>query len=324
MIYGIAGYKTHAKALLVVRRQSQRIQHMCTWPPATTTTGRRRLYSDLGLMTTDRYAGLLAVELVKLGNQLLGDQVAAPERWQCLREILGQLSQLRRDDHRALHTRINHERWHRQVEAEDAANAERARKKERDQKVAPYYAAMEFDLNAEAFGGGQAGRKAAAHVLEIERNLPPGTLEILVDRPNPATKAQIQKPDNVIPPSGASACRAVASERRRASHVAAARQSAADNVVPSGGASASRADLPGQSVAAASASGSEFRLQAASVKPPSARRPEPQTPLKSNQIKPDQIESNQKVCAAGDDHRPPEVPATGVSEPDPATPGNTK
>jgi hypothetical protein len=52
-------------------------------------------------------------------------------------------------------------------------------------------------------------------------------------------------------------------------------------------------------------------------------KPEPQTPLKSHPVKPNQTESNQKSCAIGDGHTPPEVPATGVSEPDPVTPGNS-
>ena len=38
VIYGIAGYKTHAKALLIVRREAHRIAATSTSPPATTTT----------------------------------------------------------------------------------------------------------------------------------------------------------------------------------------------------------------------------------------------------------------------------------------------
>ena len=42
VIYGIAGYKTHAKALLIVRRQGAIASSATsTWPRATTTTARR-------------------------------------------------------------------------------------------------------------------------------------------------------------------------------------------------------------------------------------------------------------------------------------------
>ena len=170
-----------------------------------------------GMAISDRYADLLAVELVKLGDQLLADKTAPAERWQCLREILGQLSQLRRDDHRAAHTRIDRERWHRQVETEDAANAERARQKERQNELGSYEAAAELEFRAE--GGGISGREVAAHLLELERDLPPGTLNGLVDLLNYTTNAKTNDPDNLVPPGGASvggasARHAVASGRR--------------------------------------------------------------------------------------------------------------
>ena len=54
VIYGIAGYKTHAKALLIVRRQSQRIQRFVHLATGNYNDRTARLYSDFGLMTTDR------------------------------------------------------------------------------------------------------------------------------------------------------------------------------------------------------------------------------------------------------------------------------
>ncbi len=53
VIYGVAGFKTHAKALLVVRRQEhiQRYVHLATGNYNDRTA---RLYSDFGLMTCDR------------------------------------------------------------------------------------------------------------------------------------------------------------------------------------------------------------------------------------------------------------------------------
>jgi len=54
VIYGIAGYKTHAKALLVVRRQGNRIQRYVHLATGNYNDRTARLYSDLGLMTCDR------------------------------------------------------------------------------------------------------------------------------------------------------------------------------------------------------------------------------------------------------------------------------
>ena len=54
VIYGIAGYKTHAKALLVVRRREQRIERYVHLATGNYNDRTARLYSDIGLMTADR------------------------------------------------------------------------------------------------------------------------------------------------------------------------------------------------------------------------------------------------------------------------------
>ncbi len=54
VIYGIAGYKTHAKALLIVRRQGNRLQRYVHLATGNYNDRTARLYSDIGLMTTDR------------------------------------------------------------------------------------------------------------------------------------------------------------------------------------------------------------------------------------------------------------------------------
>jgi polyphosphate kinase len=54
VIYGIAGYKTHAKALLIVRRQDQRIHRYVHLATGNYNDRTARLYSDIGLLTCDR------------------------------------------------------------------------------------------------------------------------------------------------------------------------------------------------------------------------------------------------------------------------------
>ena len=54
VIYGIAGFKTHAKALLIVRREAQRIQRYVHLATGNYNDRTARLYSDIGLMTCDR------------------------------------------------------------------------------------------------------------------------------------------------------------------------------------------------------------------------------------------------------------------------------
>ena len=54
VIYGIAGYKTHGKALLIVRREAQRIARYVHLSTGNYNDKTAKLYSDVGLMTSDR------------------------------------------------------------------------------------------------------------------------------------------------------------------------------------------------------------------------------------------------------------------------------
>ncbi len=53
VIYGIAGYKTHSKALLVVRREAHRIRRYVHLATGNYNDKTAKLYSDIGLMTSD-------------------------------------------------------------------------------------------------------------------------------------------------------------------------------------------------------------------------------------------------------------------------------
>lgn len=73
VIYGIAGLKTHAKALLIVRRESSRIRryvHLSTGNYNDKTAG---LYSDIGLITQNRE---VAADVAALFNLLTGTSEA--------------------------------------------------------------------------------------------------------------------------------------------------------------------------------------------------------------------------------------------------------
>lgn len=72
VVYGVVGYKTHAKMLLVVRREGQRLRryvHLSTGNYSATTS---RLYTDVGLLTADRDIGqdvhALFLQLTGLGR----------------------------------------------------------------------------------------------------------------------------------------------------------------------------------------------------------------------------------------------------------------
>jgi len=69
VIYGIANYKTHSKALLVVRRESGRIRRYVHLATGNYNDKTARLYSDLGLFTCDRD---VATDVAAFFNLLTG------------------------------------------------------------------------------------------------------------------------------------------------------------------------------------------------------------------------------------------------------------
>ncbi len=69
VIYGIANYKTHSKALMVVRRESGRIRRYVHLATGNYNDKTARLYSDLGMLTCDRD---IATDVAAFFNLLTG------------------------------------------------------------------------------------------------------------------------------------------------------------------------------------------------------------------------------------------------------------
>jgi len=69
VIYGIAGLKTHAKALLIVRRESRQIRRYVHLATGNYNDRTARLYSDVGLMTSQRD---VAADVAAFFNLLTG------------------------------------------------------------------------------------------------------------------------------------------------------------------------------------------------------------------------------------------------------------
>ena len=69
VIYGIAGYKTHAKALFIVRRQAQRLQRYVHLATGNYNDRTARQYCDIGLLTCDRE---IVADVAALFNMLTG------------------------------------------------------------------------------------------------------------------------------------------------------------------------------------------------------------------------------------------------------------
>jgi hypothetical protein len=114
---------------------------------------------DLGGVTdeanvSDALGRVLGIELARMAQTLLSEAKDPQERWQRLQEVLGQLAQLRREDHRWQRLQIYRERREEEHECHEQEQHEKKVAKAERQAVAR---AMRASL-AVALGGGETGR----------------------------------------------------------------------------------------------------------------------------------------------------------------------
>ena len=76
VIYGLLGLKTHAKAMLVVRREKDKLRRYVHLSTGNYNPSTARLYTDVGLLTANREIG---EDVTSLFNLLTG--YSAPPRW---------------------------------------------------------------------------------------------------------------------------------------------------------------------------------------------------------------------------------------------------
>jgi len=69
VVYGIVGYKTHSKMLMIVRREGRKLRHYAHLGTGNYHAGTARAYTDFGLMTADPRVGQ---DMQKLFLQLTG------------------------------------------------------------------------------------------------------------------------------------------------------------------------------------------------------------------------------------------------------------
>jgi hypothetical protein len=165
--------------------------------------------------TSEDLAAMLAAELARLTEALLNTTDDPQERMRLVLKALHELGQLRRHNHRAARLERDKLLWQRAEEkldkdAERSANHQ-ALQKEKNRLLDPIFAQLEVNNWAKIFGGGEANRKVAEFIVEVQRELPPGSLSGKKSsgqiKPNP-TKSNLIQPNptnfsNGPPPSPA-------------------------------------------------------------------------------------------------------------------------
>jgi hypothetical protein len=129
-----------------------------------------------GVEVSHRVSTVLAVELARSAEVLLDQATDPQERWRRLREVLRELAQLRQEDRKTGWLSLERER--REEELDRCAKQERESefRRAKNRILAPIWAKSQLGHMAEFFGGGENGRAVAAFVLEVQRDLPLGTL----------------------------------------------------------------------------------------------------------------------------------------------------
>jgi hypothetical protein len=133
---------------------------------------------------SDRFATLMAVELVRVSEALLKETADPRERWQRLREVLHELAQLRRDDQQAVRLQVELERWEWEADQLERQDGERQIKEAKDRVLAPIFATMQARTFAPLFAAGDEGWDIAAFIAEVQHGLEQGYLS----RPGPSPK----------------------------------------------------------------------------------------------------------------------------------------
>jgi hypothetical protein len=148
----------------------------------------------------EHLAVVLAAELGQVAFDMLKQTDNPQERWRWLREVLHELGPFRRHNHRATRLKWDKRRRRREEDQLDEKASQEEIAKEKNKLIAPILMRASGELNtlAEAFGGGEAGRKVAAFILEVQRDLPLGSLtgEPATDPVNPGhAESDSIKPD---------------------------------------------------------------------------------------------------------------------------------
>src|SRR5580700_2062615 len=154
----------------------------------------------------DRLALVLAEQMSRLALALLEAEPDLEKRWQRLCAIHREVSQLRRDDHRAICTAIKEERFNREASRADQAEADRLKQELKDRQINLLLEGENRLANMAIFGTGEAGQRRAEMLYRLKCDLP---CEDVMD--------------GTWPPPGTAAPRASAAAKEKARRTAGAR-----------------------------------------------------------------------------------------------------
>ena len=117
---------------------------------------------------SDRLGRELGMEMARLAMELVEQEGSTVERWKRLCEVYQEVSQMRRDDHRASRMRIQRERWKREQELEAAAAEKADHEAMKKRALELIRRPANVAMMAESFGHGKQAETMAELVLRIQ------------------------------------------------------------------------------------------------------------------------------------------------------------
>ena len=155
-----------------------------------------------GMEISDRYASVLAVELIRQAMTRLEKETDPEKRWQIFCEVHRELSQMRCDDSRAMRTGIKRDRWNRETEREEEEEDKRMKLESKERLRDICFDSLQYKNMAMLFGGGEAGEKMAEllHCIKFDLPLPDFIDPGLSEKPSPvAVKPNPTESDLIQP-----------------------------------------------------------------------------------------------------------------------------
>ena len=121
----------------------------------------------------DRLAVLLSVDVFEHRQTVMQKEMDPKLRWELLKELLQQVSRLRKDDHRQARLMLDQHRCEQKEHRESEVAREVRAEKVRSQQEQSYWALLRWGPLVQMFGGGDLGKFFADAILRLQTGADP-------------------------------------------------------------------------------------------------------------------------------------------------------
>ena len=121
----------------------------------------------------DRMAVILTVDAFQYRRSVMQAELDPKLRWEILKQLLEQVSKLRKDDHRQARLMLDQQRIAQEEERKAAAEKEVQAEKLRNQQEQSYWALLRWGPLVRLFGGGELGKFYADAIIRLQTGAGP-------------------------------------------------------------------------------------------------------------------------------------------------------